>query len=202
MIATPFHLFTSSTGEDVMYCPGCGSKNQDDIRFCTRCGANLALVSEVMSGKLTSDSAVDKRKVELLKDYFNGRRSTLLGSVFLILGLLIMTPLMATKLIDEIPVLGLFALGCMIYGAICLVWGLGRWVDSSSEMKAMEIAVPQRLPNMYREQLGPAPVENAITVAKSYSTDPIAPVSVTEQTTRSLEERAAGPVIEGEERKR
>jgi uncharacterized membrane protein YvbJ len=35
-----------------MYCPSCGSNNQPEIKFCTRCGTNLGVVSEALTGKI------------------------------------------------------------------------------------------------------------------------------------------------------
>lgn len=36
-----------------MYCPKCGTNNPDDGKFCRKCGCDLKLVSDVISGKLT-----------------------------------------------------------------------------------------------------------------------------------------------------
>ncbi len=176
-----------------MYCPTCAHENQPDIKFCTRCGGNLALVAEVISGKLTGGYGGDQRIVNLLKDYYNGRRTTLLGSLFLLIGILLgLAPMMAGKTIDDIPFVALVGLGCLIYGAICVVWGIEHWMDSSSEMKALEIAMPRNSLKAGGKQLDFAPVESEISFAKNYSTDPIAaPPSVTEQTTRKLEREAA-----------
>ncbi len=190
---------TSPTLRRIMYCPKCGSKNQDEIRYCTHCGANLSIVSEAMSGKLVSGSAIDERRVALLKDYFSGRRASILGAVFLLVGLALLAPLMTSRRIDELPLLALLVVGWLIYGAICLVWGISHWMDSSSEMKALEIAMPHTIQKADRIEISDAPAEQAITLAKNYSTDPIsAPASVTENTTRRLEDQTA----ENEEVKR
>jgi hypothetical protein len=40
-----------------MYCPNCGSNNQAEIKFCTRCGTNLGVVSEVLSASQIGQSS-------------------------------------------------------------------------------------------------------------------------------------------------
>lgn len=44
-----------------MFCPKCGIENSEEIKFCRRCGSDLRLIPEVMSGKLTVGD-VDKKK--------------------------------------------------------------------------------------------------------------------------------------------
>ena len=56
-----------------MFCPSCGSNNQEGVKFCTRCGTNLGVVTSALSGKLGS-STIDERVMKLLKEYNKGRR--------------------------------------------------------------------------------------------------------------------------------
>jgi hypothetical protein len=173
-----------------MFCPTCGSENAE-VKFCTRCGANLALVAEVVSGKIKSSTGIQERRFNLVKNYYNGRRSTLLGAGFLVLGLALMTPVL-TGLVGRTGFLTLFAMGSLIYGAICLVWGIGTWMESSSEMKAIELTGQGQSSQSAAQppQLEAQPT--AISNVKP--TDPIiAPGSVTENTTRQLDERGYSP---------
>jgi zinc ribbon protein len=174
-----------------MFCPKCGSKNKDEIKFCTRCGTNLAIVSDALNGKLASIDQHEKRRVKLMKEYYDGRTSAVLGVPFLLIGAATLSFLMAKDLMDKFGAIGLVGLGCMIYGAIALVAGIGMWVQSSSEMKALGYQMPPRpLARPQQEQLAAPPAAFTDTV-KVYATDPItAPASVTEQTTRNLEEGA------------
>jgi hypothetical protein len=171
-----------------MYCPTCGTENQEAIRYCKKCGAVLTLIAEVISGKLTSASGIDARRVQLLKDYYNGRRSTVLGAFFLLVGLSILTPLMLNRAMDNLPVIGLFGGACLLYGAIALVWGIAHWMDTSSEMKAME-AVGR---TTERQALSSGAA--VISIPEPYATDPLmSPASVTETTTRTLDAHARPP---------
>lgn len=175
-----------------MYCPNCGSNNQAEIKFCTRCGTNLAVVSDALSGKAAAQTPVDERKVKLLKDYYISRRATLLGGVVLPVGLALLMVLFMIGFPEKLIVLALLGLGLAIYGASVGIWGIGHWLETSSEMKALGLSAAQIEQSSPVTTLLSRPVQDApaTIVAGQYSTDPINPASVTEQTTRQLEERA------------
>lgn len=181
-----------------MYCPSCGSNNKTGIRFCTRCGTNLSAVEDAIGGKPVRRSEIDDRAVKLLKEYYDGRRSTAVGAVSLTLGLLLLTPLLAMDWMDKLAVIGLFGLGCLVYGAIALIAGIAAWIQSSSEMKALELTTGRSLMERpAHEALAAVPDELATGAASGYSTDPIvSPASVTEQTTRQLDQRPVPPSLE------
>lgn len=176
-----------------MYCPSCGSNNQEDVKFCTRCGTNLNVVSEALSGKQTTPPEVDERMVKLLKTYYSSRRAALIGGLTLPLGLALLMAMFINGFPEHLVVVGLIGLGLSIYGASVGIWGIGHWVDSSSEMKALDIALPKSLRAPSREKLDTSRIP---ALPERYSTDPIVPASVTEQTTRQLEERGYKPPIE------
>jgi hypothetical protein len=175
-----------------MYCPICSSNNVADIRFCTRCGTNLSVVSEALSGKSSGQPPIDERMVKVLKDYYSSRRATLIGALTLPIGLSLLMAMFQTGFPDHLLIIALIGLGLAIYGAIVGIWGVGHWVDSSSEMKALKIATSQNsLPLALRDAFNTPPVGGPR--APHYATDPIEPGSVTEQTTRELDERAQRP---------
>jgi hypothetical protein len=95
------------------------------------------------------------------------------------------------------PIASFFIICWMFFWGIpALADGLGKWLASASEMKALEQLRSQGLLNAPREQITAGPVAEISSVPR-YSTDPInVPGSVTENTTRHLEEgayRAEGP---------
>lgn len=174
-----------------MYCPNCGSNNQAGIKFCTRCGTNLAVVSEALSGR-PGQPAVDDRIVKLLKAYYSGRRSTFLGVPLLACGATMLTGFFMVNLPDNLSGIFLLPLIFTVYGAISSFLGISRWMDSSSELKALGYDDPKKaVPRPAKSALGAPPVEIEAASSKGYVTDPIEPASVTEKTTNLLEEREA-----------
>ncbi|HXG94073.1 MAG TPA: zinc-ribbon domain-containing protein [Blastocatellia bacterium] len=73
-----------------MYCPNCGSNNLAEVKFCTRCGTNLTVVTEALTGKLTANQ-LDERAMKVVKDYYKGRRDAITGAALIPLGALVMT---------------------------------------------------------------------------------------------------------------
>jgi len=177
-----------------MYCPNCGSNNLAETKYCTRCGTNLGVVADALSGKL---SEPDKRNLELLTDYYRGRLSMLVGAVSITLATLILILLQVTGSPGKLRFLNFLAIAGMIYGAIAIAWGVEKWNDSSGEIKALGYTPGEMKArrsagaDSARPELEAPKTGRAIPVPEVYSTDPIAmPASVTEQTTRDLDERA------------
>jgi hypothetical protein len=185
-----------------MYCPKCGSANQDDLKFCTRCGTNLGIVSDALGGKFDNQTEMDERLVSLLKNYYRGRRLTIAGFV--------LSALMIFKLALSVfwglgeglfllaGILGIF----LILGMVWLIWGATKWNNSSSELKALGYDNPKSAAPSVKKAVSQLPLASTVLSVKSYNTDSIkapaersderpAPASVTEQTTRHLEEESA-----------
>jgi zinc-ribbon domain len=171
-----------------MYCPNCGSNNQAEIKFCTRCGTNLNIVSDALSGKPATPPQFDERMVKLLTDYYSSRRSTLVGALTLPVGLLLLTAMFIIGFPEHLIIVALIGLGLSIYGAIALFWGIEHWISSTSEMKALNTVIPsQSLPPASKDTFNTSNIPSIPVLVERYSTDPIQPGSVTEQTTRQLE---------------
>ena len=45
-----------------MFCPKCGTENSKNTKFCRKCGNDLGLINDVMSGKLSVSDSKDNRK--------------------------------------------------------------------------------------------------------------------------------------------
>jgi hypothetical protein len=169
-----------------MYCPSCGSNNLADIKFCTRCGTNLGAVSEALTGKPSAKPGPDDRVAKLLRDYYRGRRDAITGIVLIPAALLIMAIMIAAGLK---PIAAFFIICWMFFwGAGALAGGLGKWIASRGELRSLgsgsqslfQVALPQ--------QVLPGPREESL--LSEYSTGPVeSPASVTENTTRQLDER-------------
>ena len=189
-----------------MYCPTCGSQNQVDVKFCTRCGANLAVVSEAISGKGVNNAPSGERMVKLLKNYYEGRRATAVGGSSLTFGFIILALLMAAGMPDHWSIFGLLGLGAVIYGAIAAIAGAAQWIQSSSELKALSIVASQlTLPRPAEPVHALATGDPGLSAKDPSATEPItapAPASITEHTTRQLDEKAHSPRLENQSRSR
>lgn len=182
-----------------MYCPKCGSQNQDDLKFCTRCGTNLGVVSDALGGKFENGVEVDEDLVNLLKNYYRGRRMTVAG---LLLSILMVFKFalfglmgMPEKLMLLVPLLGAF----FIFGMVWFIWGATKWNNSSSELKALGYHKPENAIPKSPKSIAELSSASTIINVKKYNTDSInmpvglensmvTPPSVTDQTTRHLEE--------------
>ena len=172
-----------------MYCPNCGSKNQPEVKFCTRCGINLGVVSEALTGKLAIRAVDNENTTKLMRDYYKGRKDTITGATLIVAGLLIMAILVGS---------GMNAVGSFfiifwmfIWGAASLAGGLGKWIASSAQMKAFGIGSQSQFQGTYAQPQIERPSRQPL----GFSTGPVDFPNVTEQTTRQLNERdyAANP---------
>jgi hypothetical protein len=176
-----------------MYCPSCGSNNLPDIKFCTRCGTNLGVVSDALAGKIAGKTGVDDRVAKLLKDYYRGRRDTITGAVLVPTGLLLMAIMMAAGL----KPIGAFFIICWMFfwGAAALAGGLGKWIASQNELKSLGYGSQSQFQGALPQQGVPVPLRESL--PSVYSTGPVdSPPSVTEHTTRQLDERTYAPPSE------
>ena len=171
-----------------MYCPNCGSTNKAGTKFCARCGTNIAAITDALAGKSVGQGPIDERMMKLIKDYHKGRRDAITGAVLIPAGVLIMGIMAAAGLK---PIAAFFIICWMFFwGVSALADGLGKWIGSSGEMKSLEHLAQAAAPPQISQ--GQAPVTG-------YSTGPIEyPASVTEQTTRKLEQHPISSSSEGQ----
>jgi hypothetical protein len=171
-----------------VYCPSCGSNNQDDKKFCTRCGTNLGVVSDALAGKQTGGIETDERMVKLLKDYYRSRPMTLIGAAGSALSLFKLAGVFLLGFPEKMMPIAILALGFFFLSLYAFIWGLIRWNNSSSELKALG-TTPSELQKSIAASGRLSTREKEIETM-AYTTDPIKiPGSVTEQTTRQLDER-------------
>ena len=170
-----------------MYCPSCGSNNQEELKFCTRCGTNLGLVSNALAGKPTTGLETSDRAVGLLKDFYRGRTMTLIGAAGSALSLFKLAGVFLLGFPEKMIPIAILALAFFLLSLYAVIWGLIRWNNSSSEIKALGSS-PSKLRQSITADHQLTTTEPAIST-RVYSTDPIkTPGSVTEQTTHLLEE--------------
>ena len=176
-----------------MYCPNCGFHNQTDIKFCTRCGTNLGVVSDALSGTPTALEK-DERTVTLLKDYYRGRRMMFIGGLASALALFKLAGPFLLGFPEKMIPIVILSLGFFLLSLIAFVWGLVKWNNSSSEIKALGVSTAK--PKSLRESADQLlPPSKSSTPSRTQAIDPIASQgSVTEHTTHFLDDDAKGPI--------
>ena len=176
-----------------MYCPNCGSSNQAEIKFCTRCGVNLDVVSDALRGRTPDANETDERIVKLLKDYYRGRRMTIIAGAATLIALFKLAVLLLMGFPDKLIGLTALLTGLLLFGLFALIWGMIKWNDSSSEIKALGYS-PKRA-----KALPPVPAQLRFEAergpfAVARSTDSMAiPHSVTEHTTHLFDDSSQTP---------
>lgn len=182
-----------------MYCPTCGSQNQDELKFCTRCGTNLGIIADALSGKLDTPTEMDERLVKLLKDYYRGRRNAFLGLVMAALFSFKLSLAMFIANPEKILPFILLFTTLIVLGLVWLMWGATKWNDASSELKALGYDNPKRVLPKTKRSVESLPESSTMMIVKDYTTDSLktdsldVPPTVTEQTTRQLEEKIPIP---------
>jgi zinc ribbon protein len=180
-----------------VYCPSCGVNNRDEVKFCTRCGTNLDIVSEALSGKSTGSLETDERMVRVLKDYYRSRRMTIIGGVASLISLFKLALLLVLGFPEKMLPLAALLTGLLLCGLFALIWGMTKWNNSSSEIKALGLSPPKGkklapAPNQLRLAANPASISTP-----KYRTDPIkVPGSVTDHTTHLLDELESRPPVQ------
>ena len=172
-----------------MYCPNCAHENQPEIKFCTRCGTNLAVVSEALSENVAGKVVIDERLAEVIKDYYHGRRDTITGLVLLPAAVKAVSLLI---LLGLPPVASFFIVSWMVFwGIAALAGGLGKWVAASGEMKALGYTPPtSKLWTRVQKLLSSSSTSKEAKRSTNMLAERVEiPVSVTEHTTRELEAR-------------
>jgi hypothetical protein len=179
-----------------MYCPSCGSNNQDEVKFCTRCGTNLGVVSDALRGRTTGALETDERMVKLLKDYYRSRRMMIIGGAASALALFKLAGPFLLGFPEKMIPIVILSLAFLFLGLIAFVWGLVKWNNSSSEIKALGFSpLKGKALTAAPEQLR-LPADQSSMGAPAQATDPIAlKSSITEHTTHLLDEENKTPPI-------
>ena len=171
-----------------MYCPSCGSNNQNEVKFCTRCGTNLGVVSDALAGRTTGTLETDERAVDLLKDYYRGRRMMLIGGIVSAVALFKLAGPFLLGFPEKMIPIVILSLVFLLLSLIAFVWGLVKWNNSGSEIKALGIS-PSKGKALAAAEQSRLAAEQLRVGKSSYATDPIpSSSSVTEQTTHLLDE--------------
>jgi hypothetical protein len=161
----------------MMYCPICGTQVPGEKKFCTNCGAHLAVVAEA----LTRDDAPDesaarlKAQVKYQRKVGKAMAEAMCGLGFLLVALVMF---MATPL----PVKSSMwvSIGFIVVGFSSLGKALRDYYEARAALSEAELRVGELRPSASR--LTPSTAAPAPTTARLAS----APGSVVEHTTHHL----------------
>lgn len=163
-----------------MYCPKCATQNIDGSKFCRSCGTNLEVVALALS-----DNANEEEK-SWLKKRGKGVRLTVQGAILTGFSLLIA---IALALFSDNPawfVIWIAFFGWMAcWGVISLVLGYGNIMEASIMLREKN---KKSLPDIHANQLAPGNESEMISTGLTTS-ELAVPLSITEQTTRSLDKK-------------
>ena len=179
-----------------MYCPSCGSNNVAEVRYCTRCGTNLGVLTEALTGK---PSQLDERMMKLIKTYYKGRRDTITGAVLIPGGIFVMALLIWAGM----QPMGAFFIICWIFfwAVSSLAIGAGNWLAARDEMKALGYGLRQGSQPRDTEPRATSQTYTTGSMGEGHTSGPATlSASVTEQTTRHLEDKAYQSPVEGRSR--
>jgi hypothetical protein len=178
-----------------MFCPRCSQQASDEVRFCSRCGFPLDALAELVE----SGGYLEREAGEELLVLTPRQRGMRKGALLMIAGLTFgILAVLLTLFKEDFFVLMLPAALVFTYGLMRLFYGM-LLEDDSARAKAAKrsLAAPH---DKARAKLGGASVRgaelppargvpvSAFTSARAHTSDMAAPPSVTESTTRLLEE--------------
>lgn len=166
-----------------MYCPKCGTQNPDNGKFCRKCGTDINIVSEALTGKLESQNAflcTDKKGKTVSWESAFGKLFT--GIAFVGVTIALANSVMGTgwwfwMLIPAITMIGA---------------GLAQVVQIKTNERAKaefsSNADRREFPANTQQSLPPNKTEYISPIDESkYKTGDLVPPSVTDGTTRHLE---------------
>jgi hypothetical protein len=178
-----------------MHCPSCGQQQvSEEIKFCSRCGFPLVLVSEILAhgGFLPQLAELHRSKT-----FFTRRNGVVFSVIWCLFFLLIMAPLWGIANVEELAgasaVIGIFG-------------GLILLIASLTLLKKPVVGAPEALPGqampagLYSRPVGQLPQQQSEPVStymppragswRAPDTGDLRPGSVTEGTTKLLRKEA------------
>ncbi len=183
-----------------MHCPSCGQQQaNEDTKFCSRCGLPLSLVAEVVAqgGYLPQLGLLHQKKAPLL----NKRNGVFFSVVWFVLFTLFATPFFG--IIDAPDALTFLAAMTGVFGSILLLVASLIFLPSSKPLPMFDRPGTQPPPmpaTLYgRQAVGSLPPQQTQPAADYRSpgvgawrdTNDLQPTSVTEGTTRLLDQEEA-----------
>jgi hypothetical protein len=176
-----------------MFCPQCGSPNNDGVKFCRKCGMELESVALVLNdlsaqpievGGKRSDSKTTQdwleKRSEAVKEISTGL-SLLVVSVLIGVAMALFVPSHIPWILAWAVLVGWMA----CWGGIAVGNGIAGVLQAKSRLRELGTAGKEAIIDMTTKQLSSAG-EPPIVKPPSDPAGPSSPSSVTEGTTREL----------------
>lgn len=176
-----------------MYCPQCAAQNVDGAKFCRSCGLKLEAVTLALSSE--SDGSLEKKgknEPQTIEDWtekrIKGAKDITTGTILLTISLLIglAMSLLVPQGVPWMLIWIVFFGWLACWGGIEIAVGLGNLLESKSRLRLMETKSKAQLIDAAPPGLLAAE-QQRIAAAPAFKKP--APLSVTENTTRQLDER-------------
>ena len=179
-----------------MFCPRCGQQAAEEVRFCSRCGLPLGAAVGLVEarGLVELESAPAEANVGLTPRQRGTRKGLMIiaGGVFFF----VLVAILTTIKDDFFPLLILAGL-IMTAGVMRLLYGL-LLEEHTTAKKFPKRSTAEAAPTLAREKTRGTELPPARTIPASVyaspradTSDMAAPLSVTENTTRLLDEDEA-----------
>lgn len=184
-----------------MYCPKCSQRQvSEEVRFCSRCGFSLVAVRELIAagGGALAEHGAEAQAGQLSRSQRGVRKGAwmMLASVAVAL----VVGLLAAIIDDDIAVLLLLPVFCFIVGCARVLYGVfladgrARRLQGASALRPqVAAAMPgqfgagARVPGLSPPRVAPI---GSFTAQRAETAEMVRPPSVTEGTTRLLDEEA------------
>jgi hypothetical protein len=135
-----------TSSAEAKYCPKCGLESAPGQTICASCGTDLTVISDIMRGRYSPVAGIDDRIVGLLKDVYRGRRAAIVGGLVSIISLGKLAPVLLFGL-GDVTLLTILLGPFLIAGLAVLAWGLIKWNNGSSEIRAIREVASAQLPS-------------------------------------------------------
>lgn len=176
-----------------MYCPKCATPQSDGAKFCRSCGMELEAVALALSGKTAQATEMRKGVPQTAQDWMEKRikgvkdisGGTILLAVSLLLGAALALFLPNSFDVPWILVWTVLFGWIAVWGGIELANGIGSVLEAKSRLRLMRSTVNEPESDSTPQGLLSTP-EPPVTINSSAAFKPHVPVSVTEGTTRQL----------------
>lgn len=179
-----------------MYCPKCSQQQvSDEMRFCSRCGFSLTAVRELIA----SDSSLVERVAEAQAGQSSRNQRGVRKGAYMMLASLVLALVVGllTAVDDVFAVLLLLPVLCFVIGFVRVLYGVffaekrtpmvkGTASQSRSVIPG-QLGTPTRSPELSAPRV--APIES-FTAQRVETAEMVQPRSVTENTTRLLDEES------------